>query len=170
MAEEAVLVATGADRPGVVDELSQFLLQCGGNITDSRAANLRGRFALMLLLRCETSSMDAIRAGLAELGQRGIHAELHSAAQDGKIGRATSFPFVFTATGKDQAGVLHRVSHLMRVLNVNIDEIETHVGDDASFKVSLALSVPRETPVTMLRDYLTYLCNELGISGDLKEA
>jgi glycine cleavage system transcriptional repressor len=170
MAEEAVLVACGADRPGVVDELSQFLLECGGNITDSRAANLRGRFTLMLLVRAEPDAMLRIRTGLASLEANGIRAELHAANHFANGASSSSFPFIFTASGKDQAGVLHRVSHLLRVLNVNIDEIETHVAADASFQIRLALSVPRETPITMLRDYLTYLCNELGISGHLNEA
>lgn len=165
MAEEVVLVATGVDRPGVLDELSQFLLESGVNIADSHAVNLRGLFAMLLLVRGEPPALEAVRGGLQVLGERGIRADLHRAAPK----TANTFPYRFLASGTDQKGVLHRVSHLMRVLNVNIDNIETHVSADTSFQIGLDLSVPRETPVTMLRDYLTYLCKELGIQGELKE-
>jgi glycine cleavage system transcriptional repressor len=168
MAEEAVLVATGADRPGIVDELSQFLLESGGNITDSHAVNLRGQFAMLLLVRADAPAMQTIRAGIASLAGRGIAAELRPASDAPRD--PIAFPYRFVASGKDQAGVLHRISHLLRVLKINIDSVETQVAPDSSFQLRLALSIPRETPVTMAREYLMVLCSELGISATLSEA
>ena len=62
--------------------------------------------------------------------------------------------------------VLHRISHLMRVLHVNISSMQTRVEADKTFKIRLDLAVPRQTPIAMLRDYLTNLCTELGIQGE----
>jgi glycine cleavage system transcriptional repressor len=166
--ELAVLSASGEDRPGIMDELSQFLLECGGNITDTRSVNLGGRFALLMLIRAESQAMHAIRAGLHRLAEASIQAELHPANGRGQRVQ-DAFPFVFTATGADQAGVVHRISHLLRVLNINIDDIETHVYADATFRLRMDLAVPRETPISMLKDYLSYLCQELHISGELKQ-
>ena len=166
MAEEVVLVATGADRPGVMDELSQFLLESGGNITDTHAVNLRGRFAMLLLIKAEAGALARMRAGLPGLADRGIHIELQPAAPH----NTTAFAYRFVASGKDQVGVLHRISHLLRVLKINIETAETEVAPDSSFHIKLELSIPRETPVTMAREYLTVLCKELGISGALTEA
>src|SRR5689334_20350253 len=108
MVEDAVLVATGADRPGVLDELSQFLLDCGGNITDSHAVNLRGQFAMLLLLRGEPAVLESIRRGLGALADKGIRAELKPASGTaiGAAAAPSTFPYRFTARGKDQAGVL----------------------------------------------------------------
>jgi glycine cleavage system transcriptional repressor len=169
MPEEAVLIATGADRPGVMDELSEFLLECGGHVTNSRSVNLRGIFALLLLVRGEAPVIDAIRAGIQRLAQRGIIAEMRP-ANPLSDRDANVFPFVFTANGTDQSGVLHRISHLLRALGVNIDNIETHVADNGAFTMRLDLAVPRQTPVTMLREYLQVLCGELKMAGDLREA
>lgn len=169
MVEQAVLVASGEDRAGIMDELSQFLLECGGNITDSRSCNLRGQFALLLLVRGEATAIAAIRDGLPRFAERGINVELKPV--DGSAAReSVSFPYVFIATGKDQAGVLHRISHLLRALNVNIENLRTSVGPGGEFEIRLELAVGRETPVVMLRDYLAYLCKELGISGRLNQA
>jgi glycine cleavage system transcriptional repressor len=44
-----VLTAIGADRPGLVEEVSEFVLARGGSIEDSRMANLQGQFAIITL-------------------------------------------------------------------------------------------------------------------------
>jgi glycine cleavage system transcriptional repressor len=169
MAEDVVVVATGADRPGVMDELSQFLVECGVNIIQSRSVSLGGTYCLLLQVRGAPSAIQSIRMGLPQLTDNGIRAELRP-VHDGGSSDAGTFPYIFIASGKDQIGVLHRISHLMRVLKVNIEDMKTRVAADNSFEIRLALAVPRETPVTMLKDYLSYLCKELGIEGELKEA
>jgi glycine cleavage system transcriptional repressor len=50
MAQYAILTAVGKDRPGLVDVVSRFILQCGGNIEDSRMAILGGEFAMVILV------------------------------------------------------------------------------------------------------------------------
>jgi len=72
---------------------------------------------------------------------------------------------------------VHRLSHLMRVLNVNIENIETGSandplamsdgGEDAAFELEMDLSVPRSTPVMMLRQYVESLARELSITCDV---
>jgi glycine cleavage system transcriptional repressor len=166
MPSDAVLIASGADRPGILDELSQFILEAGGNITDSRSVNLRGTFSLLLAISGNETILQRIREGLASVRDHGIAADLHAAGKTD----ATTFPYLFIASGTDQAGVLHRISHLLRALNVNIDKMRTSVSEDGAFEIRLTLAVPRETPVTMLREYLTFLCTELKINGELKEA
>lgn len=169
MAEETLVVVTGSDRPGIMDELSQFLLNSGGNIIDSQTSVLRGRFAILLLIQGEPGVTERIREGLPSVKQEGVEISLHSPSQEARPDQS-AYPFIFVATGKDQAGVLHRISHLMRVLNVNIDNMKTRVAPGRTFEIRLHLAVPRETPIAMLKEYLTYLCTELGINGELKEA
>jgi glycine cleavage system transcriptional repressor len=168
MADEVLVLASGSDRPGIMDQLSQFLLDNGGNIADSRSVNLRGQFSLLLLVKAEADAIERIRRGLAALAAMGIRVELHQPTGSGRRDEST-FPYIFVASGKDRAGVLQRLSHLMRVLNVNIESMQTRVDEDQSFQIRLELSVPRETPTSMLKDYLTFLCKELGISGDLNQ-
>jgi glycine cleavage system transcriptional repressor len=167
--QSAIVVATGADRPGILDELSQFLLECGGNVVDMRSINLHGQFALLLHISVPAGAVQAIRAGLPMLSANGIAAELRPAEAQSRD-QAATFPYTLTVTGKDQIGVLHRISHLLRVLKINIEDVETHVARDRSFEIRLTLAIPRESPITMVRDYLNFLCKELNITGELKEA
>ncbi|MCK5262904.1 MAG: glycine cleavage system protein R, partial [Gammaproteobacteria bacterium] len=50
MNQKLVITALGADRPGIVDELSNTLLTHQLNIEDSRMSVLGGEFAILLLV------------------------------------------------------------------------------------------------------------------------
>ena len=166
----AILSATGADRPGLLDEISQFLLERQGKIEDIRVANLGGQFAFLARLSGSEAALAHVKRDIGQLAHASrIHVDLH-AHRDGQHGPVDGFPFRFRATVTDQAVAMQRISHLMRVLNINIDDIKTRAAQNGHFELELRLSVPRETPVTMLRDYLQHLCGEMQVQWNLDPA
>src|SRR5947207_12543102 len=54
---QLIITAVGPDRPGIVGELTAHLHAAGANLVESRMVNLRGEFAMMILL--EVPSDDA---------------------------------------------------------------------------------------------------------------
>ncbi len=179
--QHVIFVATGPDRPGVMDEVSQFILERGGTIADSRSTNLNGQFALLVLVGGTSGALEKVRAELPELAERhDFHARIESA--DASRTAGDTFPYHFTARGADQATAIQRLSHLFRVLNINIEGLETHMEGAAArrgqalepnpqpFSMKLTLAVPRETPIVMLREYLTQLCNEMSLTFSLDAA
>lgn len=174
MSQELVLIASGADRPGILDEVSQYLFERGGNIASSKLLSDRGTFILLLVMKLsDESAAGRIAEGLAQLGEQSrIRLELREA---GHSAAETSFRYRFVATGADEAGILNKVSHLFRVLNVNIEDVHTQVGVVQSlarpqFNLELLISVPQETPVVKLREYLGTICKDMGIHWELNPA
>lgn len=169
--QPTLLLAWGEDRPGILDEVAHFLYERGANISDSKLLSARGTFILMIVLATDSPGMARIRTDLAGLASSSrIGAELRDAKPEHHAEGA--FPYRFTASGSDQAGVLHKLSHLLRALNVNIEDVHTRVSPAREshrpqFELRLLLSVPRATPVIKLREYLGTLCGELGIQWDL---
>src|SRR5687767_1508801 len=53
---QIIITAVGPDRPGIVGELTAHLHWAGGNILDSRMVNLRGEFAMMILLEADDAA------------------------------------------------------------------------------------------------------------------
>src|SRR3954454_3841754 len=99
----AILTAIGSDRPGLVDEVSQYIFDRGGNIEDSRMVNLRGQFAMMVLVAGQPDVLARVGNELASLG--GLHAELRPAAAAGeRAGTAggQALPYRLRGTGIDQ--------------------------------------------------------------------
>ena len=171
----AILTAIGADRPGLVDEVSQFIFELGGNIADSRMVNLRGQFAMMVLIGGDDATVAKVRSELPRLGkQTGLQADLRPAAATSATA-ASALPYRLTATAMDQPGLVHRISHVLRTNNVNIESLETTlaaapVTGAPLFEMELVVSVPKTTPIGKLREQLASLCDELNVDWNLASA
>jgi len=52
-----ILLSIGKDRPGIVNDVSTVLFECGANIEDSRMAAMGGCCAIMTLFSCTTGQL-----------------------------------------------------------------------------------------------------------------
>ena len=173
----AILTAIGTDRPGIVEELSQFIFDRGGNIEDSRMVNLRGQFASMVLVGGGADVLARIGRELAEFSKRsGMQAELRPAGAERAPGQtAHALPYRLVGTGIDQPGLGHRLAHLLREMNVNIESLETRLTPAPytgapMFELEAVLSVPRATQLSQLRQKLGAACDEINMDWDLRTA
>jgi len=171
-----ILTAIGADRPGLVDAVSEFVFSRGGNIEDSRMVNLRGQFAMMVLVGGADETVSRLRQDVgALLRDAGLRAELHEAAGTAAVAGVESLPFRLTGTAIDQPGLVHRIAHLMRELHVNIESLETRLRPAPytgapMFDMELILAVPRTTSLSQLRQNVAKLCDELNVDWNLEPA
>ena len=172
----AILTAIGVDRPGLVDEVSEFIFSRGGNIEDSRMVNLRGQFAMMVLLSGDEPVLDRLKGELVDLSrQTGLHAVIHAAREPDVAAGGHALPFRLTGTGIDQPGLVHRLAHLLRGLHVNIESLDTRLRPAPytgapMFEMELILSVRRTTPLAQLRQNIATLCDELSVDWNLDPA
>src|ERR1700722_4121559 len=65
-----VISAVGPDRPGLVGDLTGHLHAAGANLLDSRMVNLRGQFALVLLMECPESVAAVVSRSLPEAAEK----------------------------------------------------------------------------------------------------
>ena len=176
----AILTAIGVDRAGLVDEVSRYIFDRGGNIEDSRMVNLRGQFAMMLLVSGDAAVISRINDEQSRLEElSGLHVDVRESPEPARptspVAGSQSMPFVFVATAVDRAGIVHRLSHLLRELSVNIESLETRLTaapytGAPVFEVEAVLSVPRATPVSQLRQKLGALGDELNMDWELRPA
>src|SRR3954471_6099113 len=105
----AILTAMGAQRPGLVDEVSEFIFARGGNIEDSRMVNLRGQFAMMVLIGAPEATLSRVKSELWQLQQQsGLQIELRPATV-ASGSSAQAIPYRLVATAIDQPGLVHRL-------------------------------------------------------------
>jgi glycine cleavage system transcriptional repressor len=169
-----ILTAIGPDRPGLVDQISEYVFARAGNIEDSRMVNLRGRFAVMMLIGGESNALEKLRADGGLLAKEtALAIELHDAPPAHKSGTAVAYRL--TGTAIDQPGLVNRVAKLLRGMNVNIESLETMLRPAPytgapMFEMELILSVPQSTPVNQLRQSVATACDELNIDWKLDRA
>jgi glycine cleavage system transcriptional repressor len=120
----AVFSAIGADRVGIVEDLSGLIAERGGNIEESKMAVLGTEFAVMMLVAIEAGALERLHAELAgfeaKLGLKlGLKRTNEPAPALG--GR----PYRLETVSLDGFGLVHAVSAVLRRRGINIEDLET---------------------------------------------
>ena len=172
---QLVITAVGSDRPGLVDAFTGFLHDAGANIADSRMINLRGQFAILILV--EADSDDVIRRIANEAVDAGneVGLEVRIAGDKSIETRMQGQPYRVKVFAMDQPGIVHRVTHLLHQLKVNIEELATNLSAGSYsgtplFTMIMLITIPRDVPVKQLKLELETLCDELNCDVDVDPA
>ena len=148
-AHHAVLTAVGADRPGLVDAVTRYVTERGGNLEDSRMVNLHGQFAMMLLVAGSEEAMSRLQAGLGALRRDAACTRSCGRRTPGRRSAPRRSPSL-TTWAMDHPGLMQSVSHLLGELGVNIESADTSLRPapytgTPLFNMQLVVSVPATT-------------------------
>jgi glycine cleavage system transcriptional repressor len=163
-----IITAVGPDRPGIVGELTAHIHTGGGNILDSRMVNLRGEFAMLILVdMADAGSLPQIGE---KMGLRLSISELH-----GKRPAVTGLPFRLKTYSMDQPGIVAKLSQVLRDSGVNIEELSARqesapFSGSPLFLTEMRLTVPATVPLGKLRAELESVGNALNCDIDLDPA
>lgn len=69
-----VVNAVGTDRPGIVSEVTQHVVEAGGNVGESQAAKLGHHFSLMMLLTVPSEKTNVLKESVSTI--EGINASI----------------------------------------------------------------------------------------------
>jgi glycine cleavage system transcriptional repressor len=158
------LTAIGRDRPGIVARIAKVLLEHGLNIEDSQMRILGGRFAMMLLLRGQTSEerlyKDLLTTG-RELGLDYIYVH--------PIGGADAAPptptHLLSVYGADHPGIVAAVADALAQHDVNITDLQTRLSGEV-YVMLLELVIPAGVDVLAA---LESVGREQGVDVALRE-
>ncbi len=184
-----IITAVGTDRPGLVGQFTGHLHQAGVNIADSRMVNLRGQFALLLLVEGESAQLqqleksapqagDAIGlqvtvAAMNEAGAMKVGGTTGSAAGFAGVAGVPGLPYRLKTYSMDQPGIVHGVTSILHEHGVNIEELTTRqesapFAGTTLFTMQALLTIPADVSVKKLRQALETLCDRLNIDMDLE--
>lgn len=164
--ESFVLTIVGADRAGLVDALSEVVVEHGGTWQRSQMTELAGMFAGMVLVRVPRERADAFRAGLAPLQERGLLDVTLRAADEGTVPADTGPTLRFEVVGADRPGIVHEVSHLLATRGVAIVDLQTWTESAAMagtplFRAAAAVRLPADLSTGELTAALEGLSDDL---------
>jgi glycine cleavage system transcriptional repressor len=168
---QLIITAMGPDRPGIVGELTSQLHKGGANIIDSRMVNLRGEFAMLILLECAQTNLEALRRDLSDVGcKMGLHMDISEQRTAQRI--VEGLPFRLKTYSMDQPGIVARLSHILRAHGVNIEELSARqesapFAGTPLFLTEFRLTVPPTAALGKLRADLEYVGAELNYDIDL---
>jgi glycine cleavage system transcriptional repressor len=172
--QQLILTAIGPDRPGIVGQFTGHLHDADANILDSKMVNLRGQFAIILLIEASPDAITRIRRNLpaeaAKIGLRLDLAEPHAPAQ-----QITGLPFRLKTYSLDQPGIVHRISDVLREHGVNIEDLSARqesapFAGTPLFLMEMRVTVPPAVSIQKLRADLQSLCDSLNCDIDFEPA
>ena len=171
--ENLILVAVGPDKIGLIEKISEFVVQKGGNIEDSKMAVFAGEFALILLLSGDGRNLLEIARSYNELSaMTGLNIWVKHPSR-GKSPEG-SVPYQLVASCMDHPGVVYKISGILSKHGINIEsmETETHEAPDSGtpiFRMEATISVPGRLNIKTLREELDQVEKEENIDLRLEQ-
>jgi methionyl-tRNA formyltransferase len=173
MSTSLVVTVIGADRPGIVNLLSDAAQRQAANWAGSHMASLAGQFAGIVHFEVAPERADALVHALRALETMGLQVLLvrsdASAAPDAR--RRIRLELV----GHDRPGIVRDLSGSLAERGVSIDELHTEVVSAAMsaehlFKCKAMLAVPESLAEHELQRALETLANEMMIDIEVAPA
>ena len=157
----AVLTAMGADRIGIVEDLTAIIVDLGCNINESRMAVLGGEFAVIMLIEGPARGIESLLSGSMKISADvGLGISVKPTVRP-----ARSFegrPYLVESSSLDSPGILHAVSRVLRGFGINIEDCETDISQApftgaSIFRMRARIIVPASVSISRIREGLSAL-------------
>ena len=171
MASQLVISALGADRPGIVDALSNAVYSHKLNIEDSRMTVLGGEFAILLLVSGEAGDIDAFSAQQARL-EEALQMQLMLKPTAPAPADDNTLPYQVEVAAIDHPGIVRNLASFFSNKQINIVNLDTdryaapHTGSPM-FALHMTIGIPANQPIARLREEFTRFCDELNLDAEL---
>lgn len=172
MTEYIVISAVGRDRPGVVHELTETVLDCGGNIVESRMSALGQDFAMLLLVSGNWHTLGKMEGKLKRAAE-GNDLSVSVRRTEQRPDREDMLPYGVDVVCLDQTGIVHNLAGFFAVRDIDIAELNTrsyaaaHTGAPM-FSVQMTINVPGRIHIAGLREEFMEFCDRLNLDAILE--
>jgi glycine cleavage system transcriptional repressor len=169
-----IINAISGDRTGLVYDLTRVVLECGGNIVESRMSALGSEFAMLLLVAGNWHAVAKLEAELKRLNDAGsMSISLRRTEQ--RSARTDVLTYTVDAVCLDQAGIVHNLAGFFSSRGIDIAELTTrsyaaaHTGAPM-FSVQMTVYIPSRIHVSALREEFMDLCDHMNLDAILEPA
>jgi glycine cleavage system transcriptional repressor len=167
MRKQLVLTASGPDRVGIVEKMTELLLQFEGNVESSRMMRLGGDFAILMFITAPEERIEALREALSDFHYASfdVHTRLSEVSEPEEN---STIPCAVTVLGADHMGIIHQIASYLSAQGLNLETVTTEVvaapmSGAPLFTMSAVVKVPPQLEVDDLREALEFIGNEMGV-------
>lgn len=172
MKQLIAISAIGSDRTGLVYDLTRVVVDCGGNILESRMTALGNEFAMLLLVGGNWHTLSKLEGEIQKLAESSGLA-ISARRTEQRAQRADMLPYSVDVVCLDQPGVLHSLAGFFSSRGIDIGEINTRTYNAAHtgapmFSVYMVVQVPKRVHIAALREEFMDLCDQLNLDAILE--
>jgi glycine cleavage system transcriptional repressor len=161
------ITVLGHDRPGIIAEVTEALVDLGGNLEDSSMTLLRGHFAMTLVVRTE-ATVEAVQSALSGLEHDGLKVfVLEVPDEDARA--AVGDRYLLSVHGADRVGIVSAITAVVAAHGANIVDLTTRLGRNL-YVLTAEVDVPRSGNPSALTGALQRVAQEIGLEISLLPA
>ena len=171
METHLVISVIGKDRPGIVDQLSRTVLDCGCSVGDSRMAVLGGEFAVIMVMSGNWNAVAKLESALPRLAEK-LDLRLQSKRTEPRPGTDKLIPYAVEVVAMDHPGIVQDVANFFARRDINIEDVYTsrypapHTGAPM-FTLHMTVGIPADTSIATVRGEFMDFCDELNLDAML---
>lgn len=171
MSQLIVLSAIGSDRAGVVQDITEVILNCDGNIEESRMTTLGSEFAMLLLVSGSWHTLNRLEKGLQKLGDENLTFSIRKTGE--RQIKENRMPYAVDVVSLDHQGIVYNLANFFASHNIEIADVATrsyaaaHTGAPM-FSVQMAVNVPSSIHIAQLREEFLELSDRLNLDAILE--
>jgi glycine cleavage system transcriptional repressor len=125
MHNNLVFTLTGPDRIGIVEEVTQVLLEHDGNVETSRMVRLGGEFAILMLVSMPADQIATLNKAVELLIAAGYKITTSQTDQEYADKQRGWLPYQIELQGADHEGIVHEVARYLAQRGINIESMDT---------------------------------------------
>ena len=172
MTQLIVISAVGTDRTGVVQDITKDILECGGNIEESRMTTLGSEFAMLMLVSGNWHTLSKLEQKLEKLSDGGkLSVAVRKTSE--QVSKEDRMPYAVDVVSLDQQGIVYNLANFFAKRDVEIAEVATrhysaaHTGAPM-FEVQMAVNIPASMHVAEFKDEFHDFCDEMNLDAMLE--
>jgi glycine cleavage system transcriptional repressor len=172
MTTHLIITALGEDKPGIVNTITETILECGCNLGNSRMSVLGGEFAIILLASGNWNTVAKLESQLSTL-QDSLGMHIFSKRTEPRKTQKNIMAYSADVISIDHPGIVHKLSNFFSKKKINIEELATstysgaHTGTPM-FSVHMEIGIPSDSNIAELREAFMDFCDNLNLDAVLE--
>jgi glycine cleavage system transcriptional repressor len=172
MKELIVISAIGSDRTGLVYDVTRVILECGGNVLESRMTAMGSEFAMLLLVSGHWHTLTKLENEFKKLSESaGINVNIRRTQP--RSGRPDVVTYSVDVMCLDQPGVVFNLAGFFSARGIDIGDVSTRNFAAAHtaasmFSVQMVVHVPGKIQIAALREEFMELCDHMNLDAILE--
>lgn len=172
MKELIVICAIGSDRTGLVYDVTRVILDCGGNVLESRMTALGSEFAMLLLVSGHWHTLTKLDNEFKKLSDA-THINITIRRTETRSPRPDAATYSVDVVCLDQPGVVFNLAGFFSSRGIDIGDVSTrsfaaaHTGA-TMFSVQMVVHVPGKIHIAALREEFMELCDHMNLDAILE--
>lgn len=164
-----VLSVLGADRIGLIDDITSLANDCRCSIADARMAVMGQEFAMVMMLTGTWDAVAKVEVQLPALARR-LKLDITTHRTEPRPAQRDAIPYSVHVVALDGPGIVSDIANFFASQGINIEAMEcntylaAHTGS-VMFAMSMTVNLPARVHIATMRENFMLFCDDRNLDA-----